>query len=129
MNSISIRFAFTSVCVALFVLFLTGSINYFFLKKELLREATQKAKLIEKNSRFEIESLISSAEVASCSLKRLLEEGDFSKENIENRLTKLLKYGESFFLAQHLHLSLKTHRCHSFHHIFIKKKTLFYIVI
>ena len=97
MNSISIRFAFTSVCVALFVLLLTGSVNYFFLKKELLMEATQKAKLIEKNSRFEIESLISSAEVASSGLKRLLEEGDFSKENIENRLTKLLRYGESFF--------------------------------
>lgn len=97
MNSISARFAFVSAFISLIVLALTGGINYFFLKKELLVEATHKAKLIEKNARFEIESLIFGAEDTSLKLKHHFEEGDFSDETIKIRLTNMLKYGESFF--------------------------------
>jgi tRNA pseudouridine32 synthase/23S rRNA pseudouridine746 synthase/23S rRNA pseudouridine1911/1915/1917 synthase len=49
-SSISLRFALASVSVALFILAITGIVNYLFLKKELLNDATQKAKLIEENS-------------------------------------------------------------------------------
>lgn len=97
MSSISIRFALASVSVALFVLAFTGSINYFFLKKELLEDATQKAHLMEKYSRYQIETLISKAEKTSARLDNLFQDGDFSKAAIKERLINMLEEEDSFF--------------------------------
>jgi len=96
-SSISIRFALASVSVALFVLAFTGSINYFFLKKELLEDATQKAHLMEKYSRYQIETLISIAEKTSARLDNLFQDGDFSEEAIKERLINMLEEEDSFF--------------------------------
>ena len=97
MNSISVRFALASVSVALFILALTSGINYLFLKEELLRDATQKAQLIEKNCRFQIEALISKTEETSSRVKNSFQNGDFDKVNIKNKLTEILINGKSFF--------------------------------
>lgn len=97
MSSISIRFALASVSVALFVLAFTGGVNYLFLKKELLDDATQKAKLMEKNSRYQIETLILRAEKTSTRLKKVFQEGDFSQEAIKERIVNVLEEEESFF--------------------------------
>jgi sigma-B regulation protein RsbU (phosphoserine phosphatase) len=97
MSSISIRFALASVSVALFILTLTSGINYLFLKKELLKDATQKAQLIEKNSRYQIEALISRAEETSSRVKNIFENGNFDEVNIKNTLTKVLTDEKSFF--------------------------------
>ena len=97
MSSISIRFALASVSVALFILAFTGGINYLFLKKELLEDASQKAELMEKNSRYHIETLIEKAQKTSTRLKDVFEEGDFSKEAIKKRVVEVLKEDDSFF--------------------------------
>lgn len=97
MKSISIRFALASVCVALLILALTGSINYIFLKDELLRDAANKAKLIEKNSRYQIDSLIIKTKETSLRLEKIFEENGFDQENIRKTLTKTLKDENSFF--------------------------------
>jgi sigma-B regulation protein RsbU (phosphoserine phosphatase) len=97
MSSISIRFALASVSVALFILALTSGINYLFLKEELLEDATQKAQLIEKNSRFQIEALISKTEETSTRVKNIFQNGNFDEKNIEKTLKKILTDEESFF--------------------------------
>ncbi|EQB34393.1 hypothetical protein M947_10960 [Sulfurimonas hongkongensis] len=97
MSSISIRFALASVSVALFVLAFTGGVSYLFLKKELLDDAIQKAQLMEQNSRYQIEALIAKAEKTSTRLKKVFQEGDFSKAAIKERLTKMLEEEDSFF--------------------------------
>jgi phosphoserine phosphatase RsbU/P len=97
MKSISIRFALASVCVALLILALTGSINYIFLKDELLHDAANKAKLIEKNSRYQIDSLIIKTKETSLRLEKIFEENGFDEENIRKTLTKVLKDENSFF--------------------------------
>ena len=97
MSSISIRFALASVSVALFILAFTGGINYFFLKKELLEDATQKAHLMEKYSRYQIEALFSKAEKTSIKLDDTFQDGDFSEAAIKERLTKMLEEEDSFF--------------------------------
>jgi len=102
MSSISIRFALASVSVALFILAFTGGINYLFLKKELAEDATQKAQLMEKNSRCQIETLISKAEKTSARIKDVFQEGDFSKvviKKVNKSLTRrrfLFWYDYSF---------------------------------
>lgn len=97
MSSISIRFALASVSVALLILALTGGINYLFLKKELLEDATQKAELIEKNSRYKIDSLFSRAEKRSEKLKAILLESNLSEASIKEHIREVLKEEDSFF--------------------------------
>jgi len=63
----------------------------------LLNDATQKAKLIEKNSRYQIETLFSKAEEASLILKKSFTDGDFSEVTVEEKLKKILKEDNSFF--------------------------------
>lgn len=97
MNSISMRFALASVLVALLILALTSGINYLFLKKELLLDATQKGQLIEKNTRYHIESMLSKAKESSSRIKHTFQENNFNKKSIEKILTKTLKQESSFF--------------------------------
>ncbi|MEA1891089.1 MAG: SpoIIE family protein phosphatase [Campylobacterota bacterium] len=97
MNSISIRFALASVSVALFILALTGSINYLFLKEELLRDATQKAKLIEENSVYKIQTIISKTKEYSLRLQESLQEDSFDREIIKKTLIKALKQEPYFY--------------------------------
>jgi len=97
MKSISIRFALASASVALFILAITGGIDYLFLKKELLLDATQKAHLIEKNSRYQIEALLSKAQESSSRLKNIVEESTFDVDTIKNSLRKSLEAENSFF--------------------------------
>jgi len=97
MKSISIRFALASVSVALFILALMSGINYILLKKELILDATQKAHLIEKNSGYQIEALLSKAQESSFGLKNILDESDLNTETIKNNLTKTLQTQNAFF--------------------------------
>jgi sigma-B regulation protein RsbU (phosphoserine phosphatase) len=100
MKSISVRFALASVSVALFVLALIGSVNYFFLKKELLRDAKQKAQLIEINSVYNIHAIISKTERASNRVKKALQKSDFKKESIEKLIKQtLLKESDFYAMA------------------------------
>ena len=96
MSSISIRFTLASVSVALFIFAITGSVNYFFLKKELLIDATQKARLIEENSVYRIQTILRTTQEHSESVKESLEEEGYSKQNIQRLLTKALQ-AESYF--------------------------------
>jgi len=96
-SSISIRFALASVSVALLILAFTGGVNYLFLKKELLEDATQKAQLMEQNSRYQIETLILKAEKTSRRIKKVFQEGDFSEVAIKDGLTQMLEEEDSFF--------------------------------
>ena len=97
MKSISVRFALASVSVALFVLALTSGINYLFLKEELLKDATQKAQLTEKNCRFQIEALLSRTKETSARVKNSFQDGNFDKINIKEKLTKMLINRKPFF--------------------------------
>jgi len=97
MSSISIRFALASVSVALFILALSGIINYIFIKKELLIDANEKAQLIVKNSKFQIDTLIQHTSDQSKQVKRRLQQSDFSPSTIQTILTQTLKDNNSFF--------------------------------
>jgi sigma-B regulation protein RsbU (phosphoserine phosphatase) len=97
MKSISIRFALTSVLVSLSILALTGSINYFFFKDELLHDATQKAKLIETNSVHKIQTIISKTKESVEDAKETLLEENFKKEFIKKELIDKLDSQPYFF--------------------------------
>lgn len=97
MNSISIRFALTSVSVALSILALTGVLNHILLKKELLKDANQKVKLIVKNSEYKIHTLVSHTKKYSEHLKERLKRTGFSAENIQVTLSEALQKESSFF--------------------------------
>jgi len=97
MNSISIRFALASVSVALFILALTGVLNHILLKKELLKDASQKVKLIVKNSEYKIDRLVSHTKQYSEHLKERLKQTGFSAENIQTTLKQALQKESSFF--------------------------------
>ena len=97
MKSISFRFALASVSVALFVLAITGSVNYFFLKEELLSDATQKAKLIEENSVHKIQTIISQTKESSQLVQNSLIEENFTPNAIREILTKTLQTEPYFY--------------------------------
>jgi len=65
MRSISIRFALAAVTVAMIILALIGAINYHYLKEELLRDATEKTRLIEQNSVHQIHYILTQTEETS----------------------------------------------------------------
>ena len=96
MSSISIRFALIATTIALFILALTGGINYLFLKNELLFSAMQKAQLIEKNSKYHIDALISKTKESSFRVKGSFLEDGFNRENIKRRVTQTLLQEKSF---------------------------------
>jgi sigma-B regulation protein RsbU (phosphoserine phosphatase) len=96
MNSISIRFALASVSIALFILAITGTINYLFLKKELLNDATQKAKLIEENSAHKIQNIITKTKESAKEAQEALRERNFKKDDIKRILQKTLN-SETYF--------------------------------
>jgi len=91
MNSISIRFALASVSVALLILGITGTINYFFIKQELLEDASQKAKLIAQNSQYQIDTLIEHTKNYSQHVKNTLEEDSFTPQTIKKAIESSLK--------------------------------------
>jgi len=97
MSSISIRFALTSVSVALLILAITGTINYIFLKKELLSDATQKAKLIEENSIHKIQTIIKTTQDYSKELKESLQKEGYDKKNIQKLLQQTLHAKPYFY--------------------------------
>ena len=97
MSSISLRFALASVSVALFILAITGIVNYLFLKKELLNDATQKAKLIEENSIHKIQSIITKTKESAQEAKESLKKSAFQKEAIKRVLQKILKSEKYFY--------------------------------
>ena len=87
MNSISIRFAVAAVSVSFLIFISIGSINYVFMKQELLENTTQKVKLIEKNTIQRIQTIISNTKEKSEEIKELLSEQNYTK----NAITKILK--------------------------------------
>jgi len=97
MKSISTSFTLASVSVALLILTLIIGTTNIFLKKELIKNATQKTQLIEKNCRFQIEALLSNTKETSLRVKNSFQDGNFDKVTIKNRLTKMLTNGKYFF--------------------------------
>lgn len=97
MKSISLRFALASVSMALLILAFIGGVNYFFLKKELLYDATVKTKLIEENSVHQIHEILAKTKDYSLYMRKILLEEGFSLENIKNVFTQGLKEEPNFY--------------------------------
>ena len=97
MRSISIRFALAAVAGAMLILALIGTINYHYLKEELLRDATEKTRLIEENSIAQIHDILAQTKETSERIKQeFLVEG-FDPKNIERLLTKGIEEESYFF--------------------------------
>jgi len=79
------------------ILALAGGINYLFLKKELLKDATEKARLIVKNSSFEVQELITGPQRTSRLVEESLRNGGFSPEVIGKTLTRVLKQNPLYY--------------------------------
>ena len=97
MKSISLRFALASVSMALLILALIGGVNYFFLKKELLYDATVKTKLIEENSLHQIHQILAETRDYSIFMKKTLLEEGFTETNIQNIFNKGLEEEPNFY--------------------------------
>jgi len=97
MKSISLRFALASVSMALLILAFIGGVNYFFLKKELLYDATVKTKLIEENSVHQIHEILSKTKEYSNFMRETLLDEGFSLETIKNIFNKGLKEEPNFY--------------------------------
>jgi len=97
MNSMSVRFASVTGFVALLILVVIGTINYAFLKDELLSEATQKAKLIESNSVYKIQTIMQKTKATSNHVKEYLLYKGFDKKSIKNILEKTLLKNDDFY--------------------------------
>ncbi len=90
-QSISFRFALASVSVALLVLALIGGVNYFFLKKELLEDAGQRARLIIDKSSLQIREIITRTRNSSQQAMTALRSGGYSPGVIKAVLTRTLR--------------------------------------
>ena len=98
MNSISLRFALSAVAGSLLILALIGGVNYYFLKQELLHDATVKAELIEKNAVNEIHNILIQTKITINTMKERLENEGYKKETLD----KVIKDGlseESYFFG------------------------------
>ncbi len=91
MKSISFRFALASVSVALLVLALVGGVNYLFLKKALLEDAGQRARLIVEKSGLQIQEIITRTRNSSQQAMTALRNGGYSPEVIKDVLTRTLQ--------------------------------------
>jgi len=96
-NSISLRFALASVSMALLILALIGGVNYYFLKEELLRDATVKTKLIEQNSVHQIQEILTQTKRQTEKMIITLKKEGFSKENIAKTIKKGLQQKPYFY--------------------------------
>ncbi len=91
MRSISVRFAIAAVAGALFILAMIGMMNYHFLKAELLKDASIKAKLIEENAVNRIEEILAKTRESSASMKQQLLAEGFDKAHIASVLREALE--------------------------------------
>jgi sigma-B regulation protein RsbU (phosphoserine phosphatase) len=83
--------------MALLILAFIGGVNYFFLKKELLYDATVKTKLIEENSVHQIHQILAKTKDYSLYMKRTLLDDGFSLKNIKNTFNKGLEEEPNFY--------------------------------
>ena len=97
MKSISLRFALASVSMALLILAFIGGINYYFLKKELLNDATIKAKLIEQNSVHHIHQILSKTKTHSHFMKETLLKKGFDLKTIKTLFFESLEEEPNFY--------------------------------
>jgi len=107
MKSISIRFALAAVTGAMIILALIGTINYHYLKEELLRDATEKTKLIEQNSVHQIHYILAQTKETSKRIAASLKQERFSKKSIERLLREGIKE-ESYFFGMAMAFEPKT---------------------
>ena len=97
MNSISLRFALSAVAGALLILALIGGVNYYFLKQELLHDATIKAELIEKNAVNEIHNILVQTKTTIDTMKERLENEGYEKETLDKVIKEGLEEEPYFF--------------------------------
>lgn len=90
-KSITFRFALASVSVALLVMALVGGVNYFFLKKALLEDAGQRARLIIEKSSLQIQEIIIRTSHSSQQAITALRSGGYRPDVIKAVLTNTLR--------------------------------------